>query len=103
MTDQAVPVIGAAEQWCKMGPGRWASPSSTDDVPPAPNPRGRAAPPADLTAREHEIAALAAQGLRNSEIAKKLFVAESTVRTHLRAIFQKLDIDRRARLAERLK
>lgn len=59
--------------------------------------------PADLTAREHEIAALAAQGLRNSEIAKKLFVAESTVRTHLRAIFQKLDIDRRARLAERLK
>ena len=59
--------------------------------------------PADLTAREREIARLAAEGLRNSEIAVRLFIAESTVRTHLRAIFQKLDIDRRAKLAERLR
>ncbi len=58
--------------------------------------------PADLTAREREIARLAAKGLRNAEIATRLSVTESTVRTHLRAIFQKLDIDRRARLAERL-
>ena len=41
--------------------------------------------------------------LRNHEIAARLFVTESTVRTHLRAIFQKLAIDRRANLAERLK
>jgi LuxR family maltose regulon positive regulatory protein len=59
--------------------------------------------PEGLTAREREVALLAAQGLRNSEIARRLFVTESTVRTHLRAIFQKLDIDRRANLAERLK
>lgn len=59
--------------------------------------------PEDLTAREREIALLAAKGLRNAEIAQKLFVAESTVRTHLRAVFQKLDIDRRAKLAEILK
>ena len=59
--------------------------------------------PAGLTEREHEVAQLAAQGLHNSEIAKKLFVSESTVRTHLRTIFQKLDIDRRAKLAEWLK
>ena len=58
--------------------------------------------PAGLTAREREIALLATRGLRNSEIAEQLFVTESTVRTHLRAIFQKLDIDRRARLAEKL-
>lgn len=58
---------------------------------------------ANLTSREMEVAKLAAQGLRNGEIAAKLVVSEATVRAHLRSIFQKLDIDRRARLAERLK
>jgi LuxR family maltose regulon positive regulatory protein len=56
-----------------------------------------------MTAREREIAELAAGGLRNNEIAQKLFVTENTVRAHLRAIFQKLDIDRRSKLAEKLK
>lgn len=59
--------------------------------------------PEDLTARELEIAKLAAQGLRNPEIAERLVISQATVRAHLRAIFQKLDIDRRARLAEKLK
>ncbi len=55
-----------------------------------------------LTARELEIAVLASKGLRNSEIAKKLIITESTVRTHLHSAFQKLDIDRRSQLAEKL-
>ena len=59
--------------------------------------------PSDLTQREYEVAKLAAAGLRNSEIAEKLTVTESTVRTHMRTIFQKLQIDRRAKLAEKLK
>ena len=59
--------------------------------------------PPDLTEREYEVAKLAAEGLRNSEIAERLVVTESTVRTHLRAIFQKLQIDRRTRLGEKLK
>ncbi|MEG6504063.1 LuxR C-terminal-related transcriptional regulator [Nitratidesulfovibrio sp. 1201_IL3209] len=58
--------------------------------------------PSGLSAREREIAELAAQGLRNHEIAARLGVADNTVRAHLRAVFQKLDIDRRARLAEKL-
>lgn len=58
--------------------------------------------PGNLTAREQEVAKLAAEGLRNSEIAKKLMVTENTVRFHLRTVFQKLDIDRRAKLAEKL-
>jgi LuxR family maltose regulon positive regulatory protein len=59
--------------------------------------------PPDLTEREYEVAKLAAAGLRNSEIAEKLVITESTVRAHLRAIFQKLQIDRRIHLAEKLK
>ena len=59
--------------------------------------------PDELTVREREVAVLAASGLRNGEIAKKLFVSESTVRAHMRTVFQKLDIDRRAKLAEKLR
>lgn len=59
--------------------------------------------PTDLTEREREVALLAARGKRNSEIAEELFISESTVRTHLRTIFKKLDIDRRIKLAEKFK
>ncbi|MFZ7102467.1 MAG: LuxR C-terminal-related transcriptional regulator [Peptococcaceae bacterium] len=58
--------------------------------------------PGSLTPREREIALLAAQGFTNSEIAEKLIVTENTVRTHLHSVFQKLDIDRRTKLAARL-
>jgi len=41
--------------------------------------------------------------LRNSVIAEKLMITESILRTHIRATSQKLQIDRRTRLAEKLK
>lgn len=59
--------------------------------------------PEALTGRERKVALLAAQGLRNGEIAEKLFVTENTVRTHLYTAFQKLGVNRRAQLAEKLK
>lgn len=59
--------------------------------------------PNNLTLREREVALAAASGLRNGEIARKLSVSENTVRAHLRSIYQKMDIDRRAKLAEKLK
>ena len=59
--------------------------------------------PSCLTGREREIAELAAEGLRNHEIAGMLFVSENTVRAHLRAVYQKLDIDRRSKLAKVLR
>lgn len=45
-----------------------------------------------LSARELEILALAAEGLKREEIAKKLFVAEGTVKNHLENIYRKLEV-----------
>jgi len=49
-------------------------------------------PLAVLTAREHEVLALAAEGRSNVAIAQRLTLAERTVETHMRSIFQKLRI-----------
>lgn len=59
--------------------------------------------PGTLTEREREVAQLAAKGLRNAEIAKRLFISENTVKKHMQTIFEKLDIDRRSRLVEHLR
>ena len=40
-----------------------------------------------------------ALGLRNSEVAKKLYISERTVKAHLNNIFQKLGIRDRVELA----
>jgi len=52
-----------------------------------------------LTAREHEIARYVAEGLRNAEIAQRLAISESTVKTHQNNIFQKLHLRDRVELA----
>src|SRR5262249_23042120 len=52
-----------------------------------------------LTPRESEIVRLVALGLRNAEIAKRLFISEVTVKTHLSNIFQKLSLRDRIGLA----
>ena len=49
-----------------------------------------------LTKREAEIFELLAQGLRNSVIAKRLFVTTKTVDHHVSAIFTKLGVSSRA-------
>lgn len=51
-----------------------------------------------LTPAEAEVAALAAQGLSNPEIARRLRKAPSTVSQQLSAVYRKLGIRRRARL-----
>jgi DNA-binding NarL/FixJ family response regulator len=51
-----------------------------------------------LTAREREVFALASRGLKNAEIADELYLSEKTIKTHLRNIYNKLDLSSKAEL-----
>jgi DNA-binding NarL/FixJ family response regulator len=56
-----------------------------------------AKPAVTLSPREREVLALVAQGDSNPTIAKKLFVGEATVKTHLLHVFEKLEVSDRTR------
>ena len=53
-----------------------------------------------LTKREIEIAQLAAKGFSNKEIGEKLFISQNTVKTMLKRVFEKLNINSRAVLKQ---
>ncbi len=59
----------------------------------------RTSPPkavASLTDRELEVFRLIAQGLSNAEIGQQLFITDTTVKTHVTRLLQKLDLRDRA-------
>jgi DNA-binding NarL/FixJ family response regulator len=55
-----------------------------------------------LTAREVEILLLLDERLETDEIAKRLFISEHTVRTHVKSILRKLDVSSRREAVEKL-
>ena len=57
----------------------------------------------ELSKRELEVLGLLAQGHSNQEIAAKLFVSLSTVKTHNQHLFEKLDVKRRIQAVEKAK
>lgn len=57
----------------------------------------------ELSTRELEVLALMAEGNSNREIADRLFVSLSTVKTHNQNLFVKLDVKRRTQAIEKAK
>ncbi len=53
---------------------------------------------AELTAREREIIARVGAGLKNKQIAQRLFISEPTVRHHMTSVFSKLGVTDRFEL-----
>jgi DNA-binding NarL/FixJ family response regulator len=63
-------------------------------------PTGQAAPAAkNLTKREREILSLVAEGMSNREIAEKLVLSPETVKSHVAAILEKLNVSDRTQAA----
>ncbi len=57
----------------------------------------------NLSRRELEVLQLMSEGLSNNEIADRLFVSLSTVKTHSRNIFEKLGVTRRTQAIDKAK
>jgi len=53
----------------------------------------------DLTPREIELVRLAASGLRNREMSRRLAISEGTVKMHLHNVYRKLKLENRVALA----
>lgn len=56
-----------------------------------------------ITKREYEVLELIAAGMSNKEIADRLFVSTSTIKTHTSSLFMKLDASRRTQAIKRAK
>ncbi len=87
----------------EVGEASAAGVSVDDAVTAALRARGARLRPAtgwpSLTPTEREVVALVAEGLTNPDVAERLFMSRSTVKTHLNHVFAKLGISTRAELA----
>lgn len=57
----------------------------------------------DLTATEQQVAELVAEGLKNREVATRMFVSVSTIEAHLTRVYRKLDLRGRSDLVALLR
>lgn len=73
----------------------------TEHESPAARARGAEAAEAvaRLTPREREVAVMVGEGASNGEIARALFMSETTVKTHVGHLFTKLGVDNRVKVA----
>ena len=57
----------------------------------------------NISSREYEVLQLISQGYSNKEIGEKLFVSESTIKTHVSNLLVKLDAKRRTQAVKNAK
>jgi DNA-binding NarL/FixJ family response regulator len=57
----------------------------------------------DLTARQREILEMVVEGLSNAEIAGRLYLTESTIKQHLRAVYKVLGVRNRTEAAKAMR
>jgi len=57
----------------------------------------------DLTARQREILEMVVEGLSNAEIARRLYLSESTIKQHLRAVYKELGVRNRTQAAKTMR
>lgn len=93
---RAAEVLGRALELCEelgLAPDAARTRALLDELGAAPAPRR----PAGLTAREAEVLRLLAGGASNRGIATELVISEKTVEQHLLNLYQKLQVDSRAK------
>jgi DNA-binding NarL/FixJ family response regulator len=76
------PIASALVNWVRQH----APPSARSDAPA-------------LTARERQVLGLIVAGKENSEIAAELVISQETVKTHVSAVLEKLEVDNRVQAA----
>ena len=95
---EARSVLARAANTADASGARWLAGFARQELRVAGGRLRRRAAPGTLTAQEGRVAALAATGAANAEIARQLHVSVSTVETHLERIYAKLGIHTRYQL-----
>ena len=95
-------LLPAAEAFERLGAGGWIERARAEVRATGTPPRASTLNLASLTWQERRIADLAASGLTNKEIGKRMHLSPRTVSSHLYRIFPKLGITTRAALRDAL-
>ncbi|MGY1643713.1 LuxR C-terminal-related transcriptional regulator [Geodermatophilus sp. SYSU D00703] len=93
---RAHPELAHAAAWLKVTPPSIPTPRQGRPVPGAVHERSALQARDPLTHRELEVLGHVAAPLSNREVADVMFLSVNTVRTHIRAIFDKLEVTSRA-------
>ena len=91
-------ICGAISTIVSVAPSARIEFRIVNEMKPAPT-AGSGSVGKNLTKREREILALVAEGLSNREIADRLVLSPETVKSHVAAILEKLNVSDRTQAA----